>query len=212
MRIRKAVPEGYKTHKTHLADISNSRHDFADADAGFLQRLDDGDDAAAPRSRELTPFCGLHKVGGLAVQQDSWVRQMSGRAFGAGRPVDAFAGEGASAWGCSQESAVSVEDGARTVRSKRRLDERFDEGEAEEGEEDLEEVQWLQQQENFVPTNRRILAKPIRTRMANGSRRPHDGGAVQSLTLQQTFTGVTDFEEAGFLQPCDDGEVEMGGI
>ncbi|KAF1986371.1 hypothetical protein K402DRAFT_393850 [Aulographum hederae CBS 113979] len=85
MRIRKSVPEGYKTH------LSKS-----DSDVAFVSSLRDREtmagagrgamgwslpstatntapnisnvDGAGGRG-ELTPFCGIHKIGGLDVQQ-----------------------------------------------------------------------------------------------------------------------------------------------
>lgn len=61
MRVRKSVPEGYKTHKQ----------------AQFAQQSIDVYSAKAPAEpvpaeythpRELLPFCGLHKIGGFAPQ------------------------------------------------------------------------------------------------------------------------------------------------
>ncbi|KAK4902286.1 hypothetical protein LTR27_001189 [Elasticomyces elasticus] len=64
MRVRKSVPEGYKTHKTLDMD-------------GFPFPTP-ASSTAPPRtsynpapSRELTPFCGLHKIGGLSSQPPS---------------------------------------------------------------------------------------------------------------------------------------------
>ena len=67
MRVRKSVPEGYKTHKTlyptppygHPSCFPESRiedyetHPASTRYAGYA---------------ELMPFCGLHKIGGMAVQ------------------------------------------------------------------------------------------------------------------------------------------------
>lgn len=62
MRVRKSVPEGYKTHKTL-------------GEPGFPFPSTAPTSSAPPRpayssesSRELAPFCGLHKVGGWAPQ------------------------------------------------------------------------------------------------------------------------------------------------
>jgi hypothetical protein len=58
MRIRKAVPEGYKTHKTSLFDDPTPARAYtatanANLSAGYAQ------------PRELLPYCGLLDVGGL---------------------------------------------------------------------------------------------------------------------------------------------------
>ncbi|KAI0017866.1 ribonucleotide reductase inhibitor-domain-containing protein [Xylariomycetidae sp. FL0641] len=88
MRVRKSVPEGYKTGSYSafaLWDDASStppppphQHSAIDDSLEF----DDDDDAMTNRSRanaisgprELLPFCGLHKVGGMAPQpgQDAY--------------------------------------------------------------------------------------------------------------------------------------------
>jgi hypothetical protein len=128
--------------------------------------------------RELRPFCEAYGVGGLAVQQESWLREMSGYGYAA------YRGEGFS----SQESGVSaveVEDGAR-VRggvgriAKRRLDDCDDEyddddGDDDEGGEDgegggygdaVEQDERWQQPTPF--TTHRAIAKPMGARAVNG--------------------------------------------
>ncbi|KAK3065361.1 hypothetical protein LTS18_011884 [Coniosporium uncinatum] len=55
MRVRKSVAEGYKTHKTQPLITSYSDN----------QQLPT---FGAARSKELAPFCGLHRTGGLAAQ------------------------------------------------------------------------------------------------------------------------------------------------
>ncbi|KAG6027971.1 hypothetical protein E4U41_000802 [Claviceps citrina] len=66
MRIRKSVPEGYKTcggpgafGVWTAADASNSNPSAAVVPQRSAQRAS---------SRELVPFCGINKVGGLATQ------------------------------------------------------------------------------------------------------------------------------------------------
>jgi hypothetical protein len=61
MRIRKAVPEGYKTHKTTLF------HDPTPALWNASTTTTQSQTRAARRA-ELMPFCGLHKVGGHSIQ------------------------------------------------------------------------------------------------------------------------------------------------
>ena len=64
MRVRKSVPEGYKTHKTLGMD-------------GFPFPSSAPPPSSAParpsvspmQTRELTPFCGLHKTGGWGAQE-----------------------------------------------------------------------------------------------------------------------------------------------
>jgi Ribonucleotide reductase inhibitor len=64
MRIRKSVPEGYKTHKMMYSK---------DVLASGLRGYDSvTQNTASPTAysgyAELAPFCGLHKIGGMAVQ------------------------------------------------------------------------------------------------------------------------------------------------
>jgi hypothetical protein len=71
MRVRKSVPEGYKTHKSlpvpkieymHPASIPNySSTDLPTSSAPELYS----------KPPELAPFCGLHKIGGFSSQPTS---------------------------------------------------------------------------------------------------------------------------------------------
>jgi len=87
MRVRKSVPEGYKTGSAYSAFSLWSETD-RNKPLGQQQQQPEQQQLAAPAhivshttintpvsnmmatasSRELTPFCGIHKVGGLAVQ------------------------------------------------------------------------------------------------------------------------------------------------
>jgi hypothetical protein len=63
MRVRKSVPEGYKTHKT----MPTEAFPFPSTAPAIAQpALRPSYNTAA--SRELALFCGLHKVGGFSVQ------------------------------------------------------------------------------------------------------------------------------------------------
>lgn len=64
MRVRKSVPEGYKTHKTL------EKHEFpfpSTAPTTSIGPARTSNSGAA--TRELMPFCGLHKIGGWAAQE-----------------------------------------------------------------------------------------------------------------------------------------------
>ncbi|CAK7241537.1 MAG: hypothetical protein STHCBS139747_002999 [Sporothrix thermara] len=77
MRVRKSVPEGYKTGKEEGETAPRPRAAMA-ATATYALPSYSSYSAANPTpslarsagavQRELTPFCGLHKVGGLSVQ------------------------------------------------------------------------------------------------------------------------------------------------
>ncbi|KAI5255203.1 hypothetical protein E4T42_01988 [Aureobasidium subglaciale] len=77
MRVRKSVPEGYKTHKSlpvptmsymHPASISaNSENEMPTSSAPELYT----------KPSELAPFCGLHKIGGFNSQPTSSAPSLS---------------------------------------------------------------------------------------------------------------------------------------
>ena len=67
MRVRKSVPEGYKTGSSY-----GTFSLWADADSSDQHtRSGDSFPTARPSRRELLPFCGIHKIGGLATQPES---------------------------------------------------------------------------------------------------------------------------------------------
>ncbi|KAH8907974.1 hypothetical protein BR93DRAFT_927002, partial [Coniochaeta sp. PMI_546] len=74
MRVRKSVPEGYKTgHKYGTFSLwadSSAPSNQSSSDSFHLSSSPATDSPAASR-RELLPFCGINKVGGLAVQPDT---------------------------------------------------------------------------------------------------------------------------------------------
>jgi hypothetical protein len=70
MRVRKSVPEGYKTHKSlpvprieymHPGSIPQNHSDLPTSSAPELYS----------KPSELAPFCGLHKIGGFSSQPTS---------------------------------------------------------------------------------------------------------------------------------------------
>jgi hypothetical protein len=79
MRVRKSVPEGYKTGKVY-GGFSLWQDPVSGAGSGSsgFSTHDSRPVFAIPASavqesvpRELTPFCGIHKIGGLATQPGS---------------------------------------------------------------------------------------------------------------------------------------------
>ncbi|TKA63902.1 hypothetical protein B0A55_10943 [Friedmanniomyces simplex] len=69
MRVRKSVPEGYKTHKTLGVDGFPFPSTAPATTSSTPSRQSRNSTTAS--SRELTPFCGLHKIGGLACPPQS---------------------------------------------------------------------------------------------------------------------------------------------
>ncbi len=64
MRVRKSVPEGYKTHKT----VPVQGFPFPST---APPKLPAASSYSTASTRELTPFCGLHKTGGWSAQPPS---------------------------------------------------------------------------------------------------------------------------------------------
>ncbi|KAJ9155595.1 hypothetical protein NKR23_g1893 [Pleurostoma richardsiae] len=64
MRVRKSVPEGYKTGSAYSGFSL-----WADA-AASSHHNNNGGTPLSVAPRELLPFCGIHKVGGLSAQPD----------------------------------------------------------------------------------------------------------------------------------------------
>jgi hypothetical protein len=69
MRVRKSVPEGYKTHKSLSVSKVSYMHPAS------LPSLSEIPSSSAPelysKPSELAPFCGLHKIGGMSSQPNS---------------------------------------------------------------------------------------------------------------------------------------------
>ncbi|KAF2789445.1 hypothetical protein K505DRAFT_328244 [Melanomma pulvis-pyrius CBS 109.77] len=96
MRVRKSVPEGYKTHKSaNLPSIQTTlskggpltNSTIATSDAYSVK-------LAGPEvyqhQRELLPFSGLHKIGGYAEQPVTNVHLYGGTDENGDRPVNLF--------------------------------------------------------------------------------------------------------------------------
>ncbi|KAF2874189.1 ribonucleotide reductase inhibitor-domain-containing protein, partial [Massariosphaeria phaeospora] len=89
MRVRKSVPEGYKTHKrVALPSIQTT---LSKAPTEYSVKLPgDVDPEDFQHERELLPFCGLHKIGGFAEQPVTNVHLYGGKDDNGVRPVNIF--------------------------------------------------------------------------------------------------------------------------
>ncbi|KAI7564490.1 hypothetical protein KC317_g7024 [Hortaea werneckii] len=202
MRVRKSVPEGYKTHKTLGDGMGRVEGGF---DAGGLGskvpsssapakvgrgRVGGGGIGTATRGgRELMPFCGLHEVGGLGVSSSFGGAEQDEEEDEEDVPGLTWSQETV---GSSQGSLVGAGlamgagySGLRTESKKRTFEEEmeeemdayFDGGTGEAAE-----------MEQFGVVGRKI-AKP---RGAVGRKGGNGSGGVEG-----------DFEEASFLAPMD---------
>lgn len=77
MRIRKSVPEGYKTHKTLPAISPTSSMPNPKRNPDQLQSAPFSTAPALyEKPNELAPMCGLHKIGGYSSQPTSSLSSM----------------------------------------------------------------------------------------------------------------------------------------
>lgn len=196
MRVRKAVPEGYKTGTTYSAFKLWSEDDVRSSSSAPVPapvRTATNPVSAIPNTlsssgggvvRELVPFCGLLKVGGLGSQEEP----VGGATDGDFSGFDAFPFINSQESMLSNTSTTSaLEATGRAMNSNgKRLFVDATEGGDEDGA-DFTEA-WLED------TSSRVLAVP---------RRRQQGGKNR---LGQESVGVAggpngnDFEEAEFLQ------------
>jgi len=180
MRVRKSVPEGYKTagHSAFKLWTDNTTPSEAPKRPSASKGV----------SRELLPFCGLNSVGGMN-SQPAFVDDDETP------PLD-----GVPELSFSQESNDSyVED----TNTRKRL---YDDDEVADAAQTWTPNQDWEDQispRSFAPTaNARPLAVP-RTRVRNGA------VAKGAVTGQENMAVDNDFEDAGFLV-YDSDEMEMG--
>ncbi|KAH8589631.1 ribonucleotide reductase inhibitor-domain-containing protein [Bisporella sp. PMI_857] len=188
MRVRKSVPEGYKTGTYSAFTL------FSDATPAVpaQERKQPAAETVMrtrPRARELTPFCGLLKIGGL--QQQAW---------GIYAPLEEEeVDEDEDCPPLSQGSTISNVSAASTAGAKRRRMS-FDEDTG------LGRSEILGDRPLVCGLGGRAMAIPRRKRT--------DGKKVDSAVVgQENMDESMDFGEADFLDyELIDGEIEMGGI
>ncbi|OHF03185.1 ribonucleotide reductase inhibitor [Colletotrichum orchidophilum] len=194
MRIRKSVPEGYKTGSYSSFKLWTDATDrrtpvVRTTTTSIASSSHRNRNAAAASQRELLPFCGINKVGGLSSQPVHSSDDDEYEDDGGGVPgLDEMPGL------CSsQESVESVESTASDGRSKKRF---FADEESDEPVQMwADRAAWLEGEvspRSLAPSgwaNARPLAVPRKSR-----RKPSQG---------QENVVVDDFEEADFLVTPD---------
>jgi hypothetical protein len=207
MRIRKSVPEGYKTGSPYsgFSLFSDSTSPSQNQMAPSVQSQEKPRPKTRPRAgaRELTPFCGLLKVGGISQQQWGIYTPSHNNGRDPYAAEEGFADgedgemedEGGLPWLSSQGSTISSSsDVVRTPSggNKRRF---FEDEETDAG--NSGQIQGTALEE-------RVLAVPRRRKWA--------GKVVAGGQENVGIVGEdVDFEEAGFLDYGLAEEVEMGG-
>ena len=184
MRVRKSVPEGYKTGSYSAFTL------FSDSPPVVQEAKSPQRVGMRPRARELTPFCGILKVGGMAQQQ--W------GIYDNGRRVSEGEGEGdaddeddtpALSQGSTVSNASTTSFAGPGGVNKRRFD--LDDEDEEEGKKEY-------------GLQGRAIAVPRRMKKVQGKVR---------IDGQENF-GDVDFEDAEFLDYAlvGGGDEEMGGV
>jgi hypothetical protein len=186
MRVRKSVPEGYKTHKTMQTG------EFPFPSTAPVSAAPARPAYNTTNSRELAPFCGLHKVGGLSPQSSFTAPPSSappalptGREFNSSMPGLSMS---QSTLQSTQGSITSNVAPALSIKRSYEedieddLDAYFDEVEAE---------------EQMAPVAGRHIAK-----LKNSPQKQISGG-IGVYTSTGRVAG--DFEEAPFLAPMEMG-------
>jgi hypothetical protein len=212
MRVRKAVPEGYKTHKTI------STYEVASSTPMTTMTI-------SSRPSELLPFCGLHKIGGLSEQPTPAVNACETIDIFSDttNPLSDFATPFSSQELVISTGSVSILSAAplRQISSNKRL------YSSDEEEKESEEPKF----EKFVFNFPAVLSPTRSTYPISHTTMP-DLAAISSSTTSRAyakpksrrkgpgepqqrslagFGAEMDFEDANFLGPMDDDEVEMGG-
>jgi hypothetical protein len=185
MRVRKSVPEGYKTGSYSAFTL------FQDTPSPPVEEVKSATKVVArPRARELTPFCGILKVGGMAQQQ--WGIYNSVGNGSLGQEEDADDGDEDEMPMLSQGSTVSNASTASFGGPNKR---RFD----------LEDDKEHEEEVKVLGLGERAIAVPRRMKKS-----------VQKVVrvVGQENLGDVDFEDAEFLDYglVGGGDEEMGGV
>jgi hypothetical protein len=180
MRVRKSVPEGYKTGTAF--SLFSDPTPIRPPQEQKVKKT-----GPRPRARELTPFCGIMKVGGLAQQQQQQHWEVCD--LESDSAIEEEEDELPALSQGSTNSDVSV---ASRGGSKRRFD--LDEEDEIGGERDIVSI-----------SGRRIIAVPRR----KGAAKLEDSVDVVG---QENLDADVDFGEADFLDYALVDEVEMSGV
>ncbi|KAL6882904.1 ribonucleotide reductase inhibitor domain-containing protein [Trichoderma longibrachiatum] len=175
MRVRKSVPEGYKTSKSNIFV-------WNDGNSGGAKTASSAAAAAVatrPAAKELLPFCGINKVGGMDTQPEGGYEYDD-------EEVPAL--DQVPELSMSQESTDSVVESGPS--RKRFLDEQE------------EDVSFWDRDDGDVAGNNRTIAVP-RSRM---KKQP---SALKAVVDQEHMVLDDDFEDANFLVYDSEKSMDM---
>ncbi|KAK8016114.1 ribonucleotide reductase inhibitor [Apiospora rasikravindrae] len=219
MRVRKAVPEGYKTGTySAFALWDEADNEMAGAGAGDTGRSRAN---AVSTPRELLPFCGINKVGGLGTQPSTETFSFNATApvhQTAIRPADAMdSSDELPGLTMSQESTGSndsVSSGVTGARTRKRF---FVEDEDDKPEMPgrLNIVGWNDDDavspRSVAPAgwgNGRVMAVPRKGR--SRGKLAGISGRAAAMGQENVMVMGNDFDEAPFLDRT--WEVEMSDV
>lgn len=223
MRVRKSVPEGYKTgtYSTFaLRDESGCAGNMAGGAASSEGRSRAN---AFSSPRELLPFCGIHKVGGLETQPETFSPYPTSISINDTSPIAVE--DDVPGLTSSQDSIASTDPTAPGFADGKTRKRSFAEEEDETPEIPDRLAVW--QNENYdgevsprslTPVgwgNRRVMAVPkkgkLRDRTGLGRETQFGTAGVEGKSFGQQNVMVVDddFDEADFLDMGQSWEVEM---
>ncbi|KAL7818240.1 ribonucleotide reductase inhibitor domain-containing protein [Trichoderma gracile] len=187
MRVRKSVPEGYKT-----VTSSNSNNNILvwnDGKSGGGAKTSSAVAAVATRrpvAKELLPFCGINKVGGMDTQPELGYDEYDDDG-------DVPALDQVPELSMSQESTDSVAESGPS--RKRFLDEQD------------EDVSFWDRDDGDVAGNSRTIAVP-RSRMKKQQQQQQQPTALKAVD-QENMVLDDDFEDANFLVYDSEKSMDM---
>jgi hypothetical protein len=227
MRVRKSVPEGYKTHHNKMMALPSIQTTLSHPNSTTTTITLDVK-ASIPdeviHQRELLPFCGLQKIGGFAEQPTTNIHLYAGVDASTGtRPTNMFP---LNAETFSQPFHFSSQDsGYESVYANANPSKRswHDEDDVINGRSafvfskgpvvEVEEVPvspLSATPENMLPPVRRVkMPKSRRQKALSMQDVDMDGVTVIHVDRRIAAGSGSDFEEADFL---NEGEVVMGGV
>lgn len=176
MRVRKSVPEGYKTHRTMGVE------EFPFPSTAPVRKMESAYQNVP--TKELMPFCGLHKTGGWGAQEvpSSYAPATMGG-------TDDLPGLNVSQSTLSSTSgSFAINETARAANNRKRTYE-------EEVEEDLDAY--------FDDIDAEPAGAPTQRPIAKMKQQSRNGG--QDAGVRRS---VNDFEDAVFLAPQDGMDVD----
>ncbi|RYP41428.1 hypothetical protein DL767_001066 [Monosporascus sp. MG133] len=226
MRVRKSVPEGYKTGAYSAFALWDESDCAANMPGGAA--LSEGRSRANAFSspRELLPFCGIHKVGGLDTQPGTSSSYPTSISINDASPIAVE--DDVPGLTSSRDSMASTDPTAPGFADAKTRKRSFTEEEDEAPEIPNRLSVW--QNENYdgevsprslTPVgwgNRRVMAIPKKGKLGGktGLRRETQFGSAgvggKSFGQQNVMVVDDDFDEADFLDMGQSWEVEMSDI